>query len=264
MSTQLVTEQPLQLTATEFDVLWEHLELGPMPLVIKVPSPGRTFTERRGIERKTWDDLEERGLGRQVGLDPMLERMLRTLARPDQEVDGRLWLGRKIRVLAATRDDLSVLAVLDGGTLSLYPATTGSLPRLAVGVLDHRQAGSGRSVTLRSADLDAGAEAAATAPGGLAGALVQRGVRPEDADMLAGMVLGAQQRGQFGAAIRDRWARRHRADRVIGFFDTERGRYAQTRRPAPDGVLWSAIYPVDDRRLIAQLEELLTELGLAK
>ncbi|MER7078755.1 ESX secretion-associated protein EspG, partial [Saccharopolyspora kobensis] len=60
---------------------------------------------------------------------------------------------------------------------------------------------------------------------------------------------------------RDRFGRRVRADRVVGFFDTAHGRYAQLRRESPSGDVWSTIAPADARRLNGHLEELLTEIS---
>ena len=45
----LPAAEPITISALEFDVLWEHLRLAEMPLVLRVPSPGRTYTERREL-----------------------------------------------------------------------------------------------------------------------------------------------------------------------------------------------------------------------
>ncbi|HEX4252165.1 MAG TPA: ESX secretion-associated protein EspG, partial [Pseudonocardia sp.] len=50
------------LTAVEFDVLWEWLGLGATPVVLRLDSPGRTHTERRGIVATGWQGLRLRGL----------------------------------------------------------------------------------------------------------------------------------------------------------------------------------------------------------
>src|SRR5699024_9305541 len=91
----------------------------------------------------------------------------------------------------------------------------------------------------------------------LATSLHRRGARHEDAEAMADMVRNADRRGQFGAAARDQHGRRTRTERVVGFFDTNRGRYVQLRRETPSGQSWSTLAPVDGRRLLAQVEELL-------
>ncbi|WP_306463217.1 ESX secretion-associated protein EspG [Solihabitans fulvus] len=248
--------EPVTISALEFDVLWEHLRLEVMPLVLKVPSPGKTHTERAALVNSVWADLGRRGLGRPVALDPMLEELLHLLNRPTQEVDGRLWLGRSVRVLAASRGGSGVLAVLDNDRLSLRPASGEGLPREALSVLPTAPAGSGYSVTLPSADLDAAA-ANVSKPEDLEKALRERGLRQDDAHAMAEMLRDAGNRGQFGAAARDKWGKRVRPDRVVGFFDTPNGRYVQMRRSTAGSEPWSTIAPVDSRRLTQHLTELL-------
>ncbi|SDN42590.1 ESX secretion-associated protein EspG [Allokutzneria albata] len=248
------------LSALEFDVLWSHLGLPDMPLVIKVPSPGKTYQERAELERAAWDGIGERGLGRPIRLDAELERMLEVLALPDREVDGRIWLGHSVRVLCAARGSDGVLAVLEGSQLKLRQTTDFGLPRIALSVLPALPAGTGRSITLPSSDLDAAAAQAGNSVEALEAALRQYGVRAEDAHALSTVVSEVGDRGQFGVAARDEHGRRRRADRVIAFFDTPAGRYLQTRSASPSGVPWSTISPADNRRLTQHLDELLAEL----
>lgn len=251
---------PLTLSTLEFDVLLEHLGLEPVPLVLKVPSPGRTHTERAELVESAWTGLTSRDLGSPSQVDPELEWMLRVLVRPDREIDGRLWFGRSIRVLAAASEDRAVLAIKDGTTLTVRPAATTGLPREAASTLPPAEPGPGTSVTVRSADLDAAASEVGDDVAELARALRQRGVRPDDAETLQRMVGEAGNRGQFGAAARDRWNRRIRASHVVGFFDSPRGRYVQLRRESGSGDPWSTIAPVDARRMVGHVEELLAEV----
>ena len=250
--------EPVTISALEFDVLWEHLRLETMPLVLKVPSPGKTHGERADLERRVWADLERRGLGRPVSLNPMLEDLLHLLNRPQSEVDGRLWLGRSVRVLAAAKGQSGVLAVLDGEQLTLRAASSEGLPREALSVLPPCKPGTGHSITLPSTDLDAAA-ASAGSTADLENALRGRGMRQDDAHTLGEMLTDAGNRGQFGAAVRDKWGKRVRPDRVIGFFDTPAGRYVQMRRATPGQQPWSTVSPIDGRRLVHHLEELLAE-----
>ncbi|MCP2260454.1 EspG family protein [Streptoalloteichus tenebrarius] len=251
--------EPLTLSALEFDVLWEHLDLGPMPLPIKVPSPGRTWSERSALAERAWAGLAGRGLGSAPHVEPRLADLLRLLAHPEREVDGRIWLGRRVRVLAAATGDDAVLAVLDGEWLTLREAAATGLPREAVGVLPPCSAGPGHSVTLPSADLDAAVASCDGSPEGLASALQARGVRSEDARALARMTRDASRLGQFGAAARDALGRRRRTAWVVGFFDTPEGRYLQVRRAREGCAPWSTVCPTDQRRLLAHVEEALAE-----
>jgi hypothetical protein len=259
-----VETEPVRISALEFDVLWEHYGLDQMPLVLKVPSPGRTDDERKGIVRRVWDGLAQRGLGSPVGLDPTLERLLLLLRRADREIDGRLWLGTDgtdggggadVRLFTAATGEDAVLATLAGQTLTLRGADATGLPRFALSVLPPMQAGPGQSITLPSADFEAAA-AAATKQEELATELRDRGVRAADATALAEMIGDIVHRGQYGCAMRDRWGRRVRARRVISFFDTAGGRYLQVRREDDGAEPWTTISPADGRRMLQQLSAL--------
>ncbi|MFJ8964845.1 ESX secretion-associated protein EspG [Lentzea sp. NPDC102401] len=252
------TRDPVIISTLEFDVLWEHLGLEMMPLVLKVPSPGKTTEERRAIEDQVWLQLGARGLGGPRSLDPTLEDLLHVLNRPQQEIDARMWLNeRSLRVLAAGKGQAGVLAILDGTQLILRPAEADGLPREALTALPTAPAGEGHSITLPSADLD-GAAASATTPEDLEAALSAT-LRADDAHTLAEMVRDASNRGQFGAAARDKWGKRVRPDRVVAFYDTPKGRYLQMRRAVDGQPPWSTITPVDYRRMHHHLVELLAE-----
>lgn len=248
----------LTLSELEFDVLWEHLRLAEMPLAIKVASPGKTHVERESVTRTVWDSLADRGLVGGRGIDRGLQDLVSLLDRPDYELDARLWLDGGVRALIAAKGHDAVLARLADGHLTLSPVDVAALPRAALSLLPELAAGPGYSITVPSADLDAAAAEAETADE-LGWILRDHGVSPEEADELAAMVGNVRRRGQFGAAARDRYGRRHRPDHVIGFFDTPRGRYVQLRRAKPGGVAWSTVAPADERRLGRHITDLLND-----
>ncbi|ASU77578.1 ESX secretion-associated protein EspG [Actinopolyspora erythraea] len=255
------TAELVSLSTLEFDVLLEHLGIDP-PLVLRVPSPGKTHSHRRELVDAAWRALADRGLcGRDDPLDS-LRRMLSVLDRPSREVDGRCWLGRGVRVLAAAtgESDEAVLAVKEEDRLWLRPAAGSGLVREAMSVLPEVPAGSGRSVSLPSADLDAAASESGDDLSVLRRALSSRGVRADDADVLAGMLEGVHASGQFGAAVRGVSTGRRRAEHVVGFFDSERGRHVQLRRATSSGEAWSTIAPADRRVLAERVAELLDDL----
>ncbi|SER82379.1 ESX secretion-associated protein EspG [Actinokineospora terrae] len=241
----------MTVTALEFDVLAEHLGVASVPLVLSVPSPGRTDTERAGLVERAWRGLAARGLGAPGQVDPLLASLIGLLDRPDREVDGRLWTDGPLRVLAAARADSAVLATMSPDAVTLRPADASGLPRYALPVLPAVAAGPGRSVTVPTADFEA------AAPGPLAAGLRARGIRPDDATTLAEMITPLHGHGQFGAATRDHWGTRHRTDRVVSYFDTAHGRYLQTRTTTPTGESWTTISPADTRRLHHHIAELL-------
>jgi hypothetical protein len=247
---------PLQISALEFDVLWEHYYgVDQMPLVLKVASPGRTDDERGRIVRGVWDGLGRRGLGSPVDPHPALTHLLQLLRRPDREIDGRLWVSGELRLLVAATGDEAVLATLSNGTLSLSSADATGLPRFALSVLPSAPAGPGQSITLPTADFSAAAREARKQEE-LTVALRDRGVRGSDALALSEMIGDVVNRGQFGSAVRDRWGRRVRAGRVISFFDTADGRYLQIRRSSDGAEPWTTISPADPRRMLQHLTDL--------
>ena len=250
---------PITLSALEFDVLWGHLRLGDMPLVVKVPSPGKTHEERARLEARVWADLAARGLGRPVEVDPDIEDILGVLAKPAREVDARAYVGRNVRLLAAAIGDNAVVAQLSDDTVTLWRTSESGLPSAALSVLPPAPAGPGRSVTLPTAEFERAAKAAGRSHEGFANALQDIGLRHDDAEALVEMIKDVTHTGNFGAASRDRFGRRRRADRVVSFFDTEDGRYVQVRRPADDGTLWTTISPADNRKLNHHVTELLDE-----
>jgi hypothetical protein len=258
-----VEPDPISISALEFDVLWEHLQLGTMPLVVKVPSPGKTYEERAALEEKAWSDLEGRGLGRPVAVHPEIDYVLRVLARPEREVDARAYVDGNVRLIVAAAGDDAAYAVLTDDQLTLRRTSAANLASTAVGLLAARPAGPGQSVSLRSEDFEAAANGAGGTQTGFHSALIERGVRSDDADALTRMISDVTGTGNFGAAVRDRLGRRQRADRVVSFFDTEDGRYVQIRRESGDGSLWTTISPADSRKLVQHVEQLLAEITRA-
>jgi hypothetical protein len=250
--------EPRTISALEFDVLWEHLRLKSLPLVLKVPSPGRTHSERAKLVQDAWAGLADRGLGEGVSPDPALAAQLAVLDRPDRELDARLWLGRSVRVLVAQKGGAAVLAVLDNGSLTLREASPDGLPRDVLTPLPTAPAGPGGSVTMPSAVIEDAARDARNLRE-FETALRNHGVR--EAAAVAAMISSPVRQGQFGAAVRDNYGRRHRADRVVGFFDTPAGRYLQLRRAEPGAESWSTISPCDHRRLLHHVTELLDEVS---
>lgn len=253
-----LAREPIVLSAVEFDVVWERIG-EPMPLVIKVPSPGKTRQERREIEDGVWRALDARGLGDPRSLSPELEGLLRMFVRPEREVDGRIWVGHSVRVLAAGNGDYGAIVTMTNDELSFKPCAGSGLASAVLAALPTHPAGTGHSVTLPSDDLDKAVQGSDGTPKGLEAAFRGIGLREDDAKALVKMFTGLQHTGNFGAAARDRYGKRWRPDRVVAFFDTEEGRYLQQRRASNGTPAWSTFSPTDARRLTHQVDELLAE-----
>jgi hypothetical protein len=96
------------------------------------------------------------------------------------------------------------------------------------------------------------------AEGRLRAALQAADLSADEAAMVARMLGGAERRAQLVALTGDRWGGSTRSGGVLGVLDGARGRYLLTRSTGEDGVEWSTVAPVDDRRLRHRLADLLT------
>jgi len=253
------------ISRLEFDVVWEHLRLGPFPTVYRMLGHGQTHDERARLVEQAWASLEARGVGGPASLDPVLAGLLTVLSRPEREVDARFGHrghpGRDVRALAGVAGERAALGVLDTDAFAFTEITPGGLSRAAVGLLPEHRSGEGHSVTLSSASFEAACAASGDTAKGFRAALAERGMRPGDVDQLVGALDGVFGGGQFGAATRDRWGKRHRADHVVGFVDTPSGRYLLESKPTLGGAeLWTTVAPTDRPRLAAHIDALLTDL----
>jgi hypothetical protein len=231
-----------RLSTVEFEVCWAYLGLGELPLVLDLPSAGRTDQERKAITGRVLDDLTGRGLADWRGLHPELAQQLTTLARFSWAVDTRFIAATLVRARGASTGHSGVVAVHDGDHVTIR-----SVPEHAMITELTALAGEAPNVSrtdsasVRASSLDAVAGADLR---GLADALVARGERPREAGLIARMCQGAYARGQFITA-------RGRS-RVVAFHDTPTGRYLQLRR---DG--WVTFTPAGNGRLAGQIRELI-------
>lgn len=249
--------EPISLSALEFDVVWEHLGLGEQPLILIVPSPGKTDEERAEFVQQAWSTMYGRGLGGPNSLHPELERLIRLLERPDREVDARLVGGR---AMLATVGAEAVLATIAGNTVTVRSTSATSLAGAITGLLPPAPAGPGRSVSIPTTDFEAAAKQGGADRVAFEQALYGRGIRSDDVANLLEMIKDVTSSGNFGCAMRDHLGRRRRGERVVAFFDTEDGRYANVRKPGVDGSLWTTLSPADTRRLTGHVQSMLDEL----
>ncbi len=90
-------------------------------------------------------------------------------------------------------------------------------------------------------------------------ALEDRGVELWQAQELAGMLLGQEARGQFGAERTGRDGIAHRAGRVVAFYDTDSGRYLFQLGKGADRRDWATVTPADNALLAERIRELVAE-----
>lgn len=256
------TEVATALSRVEFDVVWEHLGLGPFPTVYRMLGHGQTYDERAALVRRTWDELGERGVGGPMSLDPHLVHLLRIIARPAREVDARITSGGAVvRALAGSVGDDGAIGVLRPDGFRFAPVTPGGLSRAVVALLPEHPAGRGHSVSLSNRSFSSACEASGDTAAGLRAALTERGMRAADAEQLSEALDGVTGAGQFGAALVDRWGKRQRAGHVVAFVDSSTGRYLLESRPTlGGGERWTTIAPTDPVRLAGQVDRLRVEL----
>jgi hypothetical protein len=248
------------LSTLEFDVLWERERLPRKHEALGVPSPGETHTERAQLVAEALDGLKHRGLSDGERATPELADQLSLLAHPQVAIDSWVFTDHRISALAVLSGNTALLAAIDGPEVWLIPARETGLAEAAVSVAGEMPPGPGHSVSVPTDALMAADKDAKGDERELVAALTRRGIAGSDAKTLAGMVGGMSLRGQFGATRQQRDQRVVRADRVVAFHDTERGRYVYLAKPNNDGRMWSTITPADNQRLATCVTELLDEI----
>jgi hypothetical protein len=234
-----------ELSTVEFEVCWSLLDLGELPLVLDMPSAGRTPEERRGIIDRVLDGLRRRDLADHRGLRPELADRVTGLARFGWAVDTRIITTESLvrARAAAAGQSRGVLAVHEAErvTLRAVPAQTLITEIIA---LAGPETNSGRieSVSVRTDSLDSAAAVAGGDLRALTDGLVGRGERPGDARTLAHLCRDAYARGQFSLVP---------SGAVVGFHDTPLGRFLHLRR---DG--WVTFAPAGNGRLATRVREL--------
>ncbi|MFL6122440.1 ESX secretion-associated protein EspG [Actinophytocola sp.] len=255
-----MTKGSIVLSKLEFDVLWESEGLPAKHEALTVPSPGRTHTERRQLVAKAFDDLEQKGLAKRDRAVPELADQLNLLAHHQLAIDSWVWTDHRISSLAVLAGHNALLAAVDGPEVWLIPARETAIADAAVSIAGDVVAGPGLSVSVPTEVL-AAADAEARGDVRLfAAELTGRGVAGPDAKTMAEMVRDMNVRGQFGVTRMQRDQRMRRADRLVAFHDTPRGRYVHLAKPNNDGRMWSTVTPADSRRLATCVEELMAEV----
>jgi hypothetical protein len=211
------------LSPTELDVVWRATQQAPLPLIIDVPSPGATHTERAELERRVWTDLVGRNLADDYGIPHWrLRDRLDTIAHRTRSLELRVEGEDTTRAILATRGRRNVLGVLtDRFLLGSAPATGQAATLLAL--LPEVPAGQGHSV---SVDTTVFVDAThATTP---QDKLRRHGMSRDDARALVAMTTGSVRIAQIVVETRVPGGRTVRSP-TLSIYDTPTGRYRAIR-----------------------------------
>ena len=257
----------VELTHEEYRTVWHSLGLGIRHWNMELPGlPELTEDERRIQAGHAFDGLRARGLADRRGVAPEVEDSLRLLASPLLEINGMVQTGRtRVRLLAGSRGEWAVLAMLDERRLLVRTGPASELCSLVARQLPDRPAGPGSSVSVPSELL---AQPAHGGKPGLTGEqlenrLVRSGVKCTDAQSFAAMIRGPKPGGgTFGAARRDRHGTRHSAGATVVYLATERGGYTVQPVRGADGTAWTTLAPATLAQLTQRLGQLLNGIRL--
>ncbi|MEV4730812.1 ESX secretion-associated protein EspG [Saccharopolyspora sp. NPDC049426] len=256
--------EPIHLSALEFDVVCEAAGFDERRhIILDVPSPGSTYTERAELVAQAWESLRHKRLAetKRDRVEVEFADLLGLLDRPQRSIDVRIWADRPIRALACANGGEGLLTVVDGDVVEMTPIRGGSLAEAAVSVAGDVPPGPGRAVSLPNGALRKASDVAGAGnPLGFTDELRILGVGHDDAADVANMANNMGIRGQFGAEGSAGRGKPSRAGRVVAFHDTDRGRYLHVVRSSGDGRAWSTIAPADNGRLAEYVRELLAEV----
>jgi EspG family len=258
-----VTPMGWRLSAAQWDLLTEALQLEGYPAPIQVRSHGRTDLERARLRAEQGEELRQLGLVRSGRVEADLEAALRLLHRPASWVDS-VWLSdaaaeQPVRVLAARGGTMGVCALQHpdrpGATvLDIIPAA--GLAAVVVGRLPPHPPGRSPAVTVALAPSPDGP----ARPGGVlvSASPARTRVERERAAVSAILDQPHARAGQIAANVRDSAGRVHRSQ-VLRWCDNPDGRYQITITPRP-GNESRTIAPCDPHRLATTLQQLLDSL----
>lgn len=260
----------ITLTDVEFDVCWEGLNLGDVPPVPELRSPGRDADERRRVRSEVLAGLRQRGLADRHELANPLVGALRVLASAEYELDIRLGrpAGHTLGLgaaegmvgLAAVAGALGVVVAQHGERIRMLVLDRIDVLPTLIALAAPLTPGAAHPVAVAASVFDEALAAAWTDPAGFADELGRRGVSRAEANAAARIFRDVRTVGQLGASGRV-GPTRHRASWVVGFHETPLGHFRQLRRPDPrSGAVTVTLAPIDVARLTAYATELVDQV----
>lgn len=265
---------PTIVSAIEFLVAWRALGLGEPPLVLHAclgDEHALSEPERTQLVASTMAGLRERGLADVAGPVPAFAAALTTLARPRWAIEARLRGGHpdatetangSMRAYgAAGQGDAATIAALTDGTVTLTTSTWHRLPAGMVALAGDIRPGNSRSINLPAEVLRAAVGIGGNDAQRVAGELIACGVPAGDASAIARINAEHRRGGQFAVQVAGEDGTMRPGHRVIGFTDTEHGRWVGLRSGQGDDREWLTFTPASTAQLVTMITELLPGLS---
>jgi hypothetical protein len=246
------------LSLAAADILWELLQVGARPFPFEIPYHGATMEERDSLRNTVLAELESRGLASRGKLEPEVVDCLSALAASEIALTGAALLDvntdQQVTARAAANGRFAVLGVLQGQQLRVDEVPRSGMVSAIVGVIPNERPGPGQQVTVAPA-----AQRDEPDDGG-----IMRSTRTSPAAGQLRAVELIMQRprlrvGQFAVEAKDS-GRRRLASPVLGWFDTDEGRYLNEAKRGRDGADWVTYAPADNARLARRLGELMASV----
>ncbi|HEV7648743.1 MAG TPA: ESX secretion-associated protein EspG [Actinophytocola sp.] len=249
------------LSLAAADIVAQFLGVNLRLFPFDIPSVGQLQEDRIRIARAVFADLAKRGLAGHDGLDPELERAVRTVSDYviSVAVMGTVEKDREIYARASATGDTGVLAVKEQQSMRFELIRPTALALTLVGLLPKLQAGPGQSVTIRPAPA-----ARHRRDDDEQSVFGEQPRASTDQQLRAATAYLARPRtgtGFFAVSARDRHGREIRAGGLT-WMDTDAGRYLTLSRPQDaDGAVTGTIFPADSARLTHQLGEMIESVA---
>jgi hypothetical protein len=246
------------LSLAAADIVAQFLGVNIRLFPFDIPSVGQFQDDRIRIAKAVFTDLRKRGLAGPAGLDPELERALRTVSDYviAVAVMGTVEKNREIYARASARGDTGVLAVREKQSIRLELIRPTALAMTLVALLPKAQAGPGQSVTVNSPGVPK------RGPADEGDDMLFDDIRPStDQQMRAAASYLSRPRtgtGFFAVSGRDHTTGRETRAGGLMWLDTDAGRYLSLSRPPDEnGSITSTFSPADSARLTHSLGEMI-------
>lgn len=244
----------VSLSQWEFDVLWSTMDAGPPPFPLRASVHGETIPEWERMRSAAYEELRARGL---LGPRQDVTELLTLLTKPSTIVDVAGYADGPLEAVATAKGRDAVLATTRGDQIGLSWIRPTALVDAVVGELPNNSAGSGRSISVRHADVlravsDEDDEDNPLGDDSELDALVRNGISTQDAVQILSIAENRVSGGQIGVSVARRVGGLRRASVLATWFDTHDGRYLLVR----DGE-WMSIMPADSARIARRVQEIL-------